>query len=225
MGKRGFSLIEMIMVLSIMTVIAGLALPVMFTQVNRAKITREKGELAAIRTAVENHFSDTFAFPKKLESLLENKEKRAGWAGPYYNPGIPMFGSGGGTGSLEDQWSRKYKIGEKGVSVFVVESAGPDGVFSSKDDLSVTVDTTFIRRRVTLAELDAINSAVLSYNKLHIKSDPLPPQWNSLFLKLVAAGFLPAGDSSYKYDGWEKSYLPDPPGVTPVVRVISGMGK
>ena len=66
-----------------------------------------------------------------------------------------------------------------------------------------------------------INAAILAYNKVYIGSDPLLPSWPSILSKLVAKGFLPSGTSTYDTDGWNTPYVPDPQGVSPVVRVTS----
>jgi len=222
MDKRGFSLIELVIAISIMTIIMGITLPVMSSEVTRQKIRKEIEELNRIKEGVENFFQDNFAFPDDITDLLEDSGDFYNWAGPYYNPGLSIFGSGDAD-PTKDEWKQDYRITLVDSSNFTVESPGSDREFDSDDDLVAAVDVTFIRREKTLEELAILNSAVLSYNSVYIGSDPLLPDWMYIHQKLVDKGYLPQGDSTYERDGWEEFYQPDPAGAVPVVRVRSVM--
>ncbi len=54
---KGFTLIELMIVIAIISVLAALALPSYFNFVNKAQITRVYGELAAVKISVENSVS------------------------------------------------------------------------------------------------------------------------------------------------------------------------
>lgn len=222
MSRSGFSLIELIVSLSIMTILVGFSVPVIATEVKRQKVKAEKKELNAIKTAIVEYFDDTFAFPSSLDELITNGDGLSGWAGPYYSPSLSLYGSGGSS-PTEDEWGTTYTMVAGGVSSRVVTSSGSDHAFGTGDDISVTADVTPVRRKITAEELDVINSAITSYNVTYMKSNPLLPDWTSILARLKATGYLPNGDTTYEKDGWDLPYVADPVGVTPVVRVSSTM--
>jgi len=228
MKKKGFSLIELVIAISIMTIIVGVALPAFSSGVRRQKVLRELQELNDIKESVENYFADTSAFPTAINDLLQNDQGLTGWAGPYYSPRLPSHGSGQ-TSPTVDEWRSPYAVGLSGSSTCTVTSPGPNKALGNQDDITVTVDVTFIRRRQTLDELAIINSAILSYNKVYLSSEPLLPDWNGIQIQLVNKGYLPAGASDLATDGWGSAYVPDPSGVAPVLKVrstmISGSGQ
>jgi len=204
-----------------MTIIVGMALPAFTTSTKRKKLYREKEKLNALKEASENYFEDTFQFPLGLDDLVSDAHHASGWTGPYYTPGLALYG-GQGAPDMKDEWGEDYLFQQTPPSKLVIRSRGPDLVLNTGDDLTVTADVTFIRRQVTLDELSVINAAILAYNKVYIGSDPLLPSWPSILSKLRAKGFLPSGTTTYDRDGWNTPYVPDPLGVSPVVRVTSG---
>jgi len=222
MSRRGFSLIELIVSLSIMTILVGFSVPVIATEVKRQKVKAEKVELNAIKTAVVEYFDDTFTFPSSLGELVVNGDGVSGWAGPYYSPSLSLYGSGGST-ATEDEWGTTYNMAAGGLSSRVVTSAGPDHAFGTGDDIAVTADVTSVRRKTTIEELEVINNAIVAYNVTYLSSNPLLPNYTTILSRLKATGYLPNGDTTYDQDGWNLAYVPDPVGVTPVVRVTSSM--
>jgi type II secretory pathway pseudopilin PulG len=213
-------LIELVIAVSIMVVIMGIALPAISSETRRQKTREEIKELNSIKEAVENFFQDNFEFPDEIGDLLEDTGDFPSWAGPYYSPGLSMFGTGT-SNPRKDAWNVDYRITAGGFSTFSVESAGPDREFDTDDDLVAAIDVSFIRRETTLEELDVINNAIRFYNSVYIGSDPLLPDWVYIHQKLVEKGYIPAGDSTYERDGWDEFYVPDPAGAVPVVRVKS----
>ncbi len=222
MSRGGFSLIELIISLSILTILVGFSVPVIATEVKRQKVKAEKQEMNAIKEAVINYFDDTFAFPSDLGELIANGDGLSGWAGPYYSPSLSLYNSGGSSATA-DEWGNTYTMAAGGVSSRIVTSAGPDHSFGTGDDISVTADVTAVRRRITVSELHVINNAIVSYNSVYLGTNPLLPSWTYILGRLQATGYLPNGDTTYDLDGWGLPYAPDPAGVTPVVRATSTM--
>ncbi len=218
--KNGFSLIELVIAMSIIVILVGTITPALTSEVKRQKAKKEAGELNTIQEAVENYFSDTSQFPTGILDLMAEKSQLQGWAGPYYSPGVSLFSSGR-TKPEQDEWGRDYVAKATGDSTYLVCSAGPDAVQDTKDDISITVDVTHIRRGKTLEELEVINSAILKYNKVYAETDPLLADWNYIHGKLIYYNLLPSGGKAYEKDGWDLPYEPDPLGVTPVVKITS----
>lgn len=219
-NQNGFSLIEIVIAMSIIVILVGTITPALTSQIKREKAKKEAGELNSIHDAVENYFSDTSEFPKGILDLLAEKSELPGWAGPYYTPGLSLFSSGR-TKPEQDEWGRDYVTKITGESSYLIRSAGPDAVQDTKDDISITVDVTHVRRNKTMEELDVISSALLKYNKAYAEKDPLLPSWSYIHGKLVSYNLLPSGGKTYENDGWGLPYEPDPPGVTPVVKITS----
>lgn len=221
-NEHGFSLMELIVSLSIMTILVGFTVPVIATEVKRQKIKAEKSELNAIKNAIEDYFEDTVTFPSALGELVTNGDGVSGWAGPYYNPSLSLYASGG-SAATEDEWGSTYGLTAPSTSSRVVTSPGADKASGTGDDISVTVDVTSIRRKITATELDVINNAITLYNSKYQSSSPLLANYTYILSRLQATSYLPNGDTTYEKDGWNLPYVADPIGVTPVVRVTSSM--
>jgi general secretion pathway protein G len=218
--QRGFSLIEIMVVLAILAIVAGTAVPLVGKNVTRGKIAETRAELAAFPTAVSGYFEDTGTLPPTFDDLQQNLAAAAGWAGPYLL--AMLSASASTTTSLEqDAWSRDYTVSITGASSLTVTSKGPDGATGGGDDISQAVDVTPVRRAQTLAELKTINIAISAYNALNLPSSPLPSDYASIKSTLVSGGYLPGSTSAYDTDGWGSAYAPDPPGGSPVVAVAS----
>ena len=222
MSRKGFSLIELVVVISIMSIMVGIAVPALTTEVKRQKVNVQIGEMDAIRTGIENYFHDTSIFPEDMGELRLNTAGVSGWVGPYYLPRPSVLWSGG-AGYDTDVWGNRYRARPLGFSLYEVRSSGLDAVFNSNDDIFVEANVEYIRREKTVEELEVINSAITSYNEVYIGSEPLLPNWTWILQALVQKGYLPLGDTTYDTDGWENPYVPDPVGVTPVVRATSTM--
>lgn len=57
-GKRGFSLIEMMIVIALIGILASVALPAYNDYVTRGRIVEAFGELSSMRAKLEQHFLD-----------------------------------------------------------------------------------------------------------------------------------------------------------------------
>ena len=216
--RRGFSLLEIIIVISIMAILTGVAVPVASTIFNSKARRATAEELENLGTAAVEYFRDTESLPSSPADLLVDPGV-AGWNGPYlvFKSVDPVRGVAGGE---FDAWRNPYVLSPQGVSGLLIASAGSDGVQGTSDDLQLAVDVTPVRRELTLGELAVINQAILQYNAANLPLQPLPTTYASLLSTLVASGLLPTG-TAYAADGWGSSYQPDPPGVSPVVRVTS----
>jgi general secretion pathway protein G len=73
---RGFTLIELMVVLAIIGGLLSLAAPRYFKHVDRAKETVLKSDLASMRDAVDKFFADTGRYPANLEELVARRYLR-----------------------------------------------------------------------------------------------------------------------------------------------------
>jgi len=73
---RGFTLIEMLVVMAIIGGLLALAAPRYFKHVDRAKETVLKSDLASMRDALDKFFADTGRYPANLEELVSSRYLR-----------------------------------------------------------------------------------------------------------------------------------------------------
>jgi type II secretion system protein G len=64
MNKKGFTLIELLIVVAIIAILAAIAIPNFLAAQTRAKISRAKGELQTLATALESYYVDNNVWPQ-----------------------------------------------------------------------------------------------------------------------------------------------------------------
>jgi general secretion pathway protein G len=74
---RGFTLIELMVVLAILALLLTLAVPRYFSGVDRAKEAVLKQDLAATREVIDKFYADQARYPGTLDELVERKYLRA----------------------------------------------------------------------------------------------------------------------------------------------------
>jgi len=120
-AHRGFTLLELVMVLVIIGVILAMVGPRVFNSLGRASSERAKVQIEQIGSALELYKLDTGRFPSTQEglgALLAQPAGVANWNGPYIRD--PK--------TLKDPWSRDFVYrspAEKGGYDLI--SLGADG--------------------------------------------------------------------------------------------------
>lgn len=229
----GFSLLEVVVVIAILGVIAGAAVPVVAAAITRSKVEETRAEMRLLVPAICNYFWDCRRLPASLPQLQTNSPSVSGWRGPYTTA---LLSSRPGVNLALDQdaWNQPYVLAASAeggawrptssTNQVIVRSTGPDLTANTGDDLVQTVNILFLRRKETVDELNILNTAIQAYNSQYLATDPLPVRMELLFEKLYARNLLPRparGSDPLRTDGWGNSYVATPSGVTPVVRVIS----
>lgn len=119
--EEGYTLLELLVVLVILTLIIGIAGPVVLRQFGTAKVNTARIEVNRLVTDLEFFRVDTGRFPTQdegLEALLVQPNNLAGWSGPY----LPK------ASQLNDPWGRAYIYQLAGDGdVVEVSSLGADG--------------------------------------------------------------------------------------------------
>ena len=85
-GQSGVTLIEMMVVVTIIALFAALVLPRMMHQADRAKVVAAKADLNGFSTALGAYKLDTGVFPtteQGLQALRVKPEGVENWQGPY----------------------------------------------------------------------------------------------------------------------------------------------
>ncbi|MDR0181448.1 type II secretion system protein [Lysobacter arvi] len=70
---RGFSLIELLVVMAIIAALVTIALPRYQATVQTARLTALKENLRVLRTSLDRHFEDRGTYPESLQALVEAK--------------------------------------------------------------------------------------------------------------------------------------------------------
>ena len=99
-SRVGFTLIELIVVILILGLLAGLVVPRLFKHATQAKINVTKAQIAAFQTALGAYKLDTGIFPSTDQGLQALRVAPPGvnnWNGPYLPKDIPL-----------DPWGRPY---------------------------------------------------------------------------------------------------------------------
>lgn len=119
--QSGVTLIEMLVVVTIIALFAALVAPRMLGRTDAARRTAARAQINSFMTALGAYKLDTGTFPNTemgLAALRARPEGMAQWTGPYLPQDIPM-----------DPWGRPYLYkypGEHGDEPDIV-SLGGDG--------------------------------------------------------------------------------------------------
>lgn len=120
-GKRGFTLIEMLVVITIIGLIMALVGPRVLNYLSESKVKAAKIQIESFASALDLYFLDTGHYPsgsEGLNALVQRESGAAGWNGPYLKGGIVPA----------DPWGHAYVYrapGEHGA--YDIVSYGSDG--------------------------------------------------------------------------------------------------
>lgn len=128
--RRAFTLVEIIVVVTIIAVLAALIAPRLFGRLTWAKVRTAEAEVQAMETAVNLYLNDTgepLTSSFDLEVLLIPAEDGGGPQGPYFQKADDLL----------DPWNNPYVIrvpGEVNYD-FDIVSWGPDAQENTDDDI------------------------------------------------------------------------------------------
>ena len=123
--SAGFTLLEMLVVLVIIGLIAGLVGPRMFTQVDKSKVQTAETQVRMLRGSLETLRLDIGHFPTVAEGGLNilhsppsDEKLKNLWKGPYLDEPVPL-----------DPWGNPYQYSMPGKDgfPFALYSLGADG--------------------------------------------------------------------------------------------------
>ncbi|MEZ5489907.1 MAG: type II secretion system major pseudopilin GspG [Gammaproteobacteria bacterium] len=119
---RGFTLIEILVVMAIIGMLAVMVAPNLFQQRVGAMRDAALSQISSLETALDSYRLDLNRYPDSLDALMENETGSASWNGPYLRRAIPA-----------DPWGNEYVYQSDGRS-FTLISYGADGAQGGEDD-------------------------------------------------------------------------------------------
>ncbi|MEZ0325479.1 MAG: type II secretion system major pseudopilin GspG [Fimbriimonas sp.] len=122
---RGFTLIELMVVILILAILAALIVPRVMGRSDQAKVAAAKSDISNLRGFVQMYKLDTGKYPTSeegLDALVTQPSDVSGWKGPYPDKGIIPL----------DPWKNPYVYEYPGrdgdANSFTIMSYGADGV-------------------------------------------------------------------------------------------------
>ena len=129
--RRGFSLIELLLVLVILSMLSGLVIFNVAGRAEKAKKTGAKADISSIETELDAYNVDNGAYPTSdegLQALITAPGSAKSWQGPYLKRGIP-----------KDPWGNPYEYrcpGQHNTTGFDLFSHGPNGQDAGGDEIN-----------------------------------------------------------------------------------------
>jgi len=101
--RRGFTLIEMLVVIVVIAILAGLVGPLVFRNVGDARVSAAKAQIEIFGLALDQYRLDNDYYPSTVQGLEALRALPTGdpparnWRGPYLRKAVPL-----------DPWGRGY---------------------------------------------------------------------------------------------------------------------
>jgi len=130
-APRGFSLIELLLVLVILAVLAAVVVPRLAKRGEQAKNAAALTDISNLETALDAFEVDTGRYPTSQEGLTALTQQPGGltdWKGPYLKRAVP-----------NDPWGNAYVYripGQHNTEGYDLYSAGPNGQEGDTDDVT-----------------------------------------------------------------------------------------
>ncbi|MBX9718634.1 MAG: type II secretion system major pseudopilin GspG [Microbacteriaceae bacterium] len=119
-GCRGFTLLELLVVVVIIGLLASYVGPRYFSQLGKSEITTAKAQMQAFSRALDQYRLDLGRYPtteQGLNALLIRPGDEARWNGPYLQSAVPL-----------DPWGKAYVYRQPGEkNDYDIVSYGKDG--------------------------------------------------------------------------------------------------
>lgn len=118
--KRGFTLLELLVVVVIIGLLASYVGPRYFSQIGRSEVQAARAQMRALAQGVEQFRLDNGRFPTTAEGLAALQTAPpglVGWRGPYLKQALPS-----------DPWGQAYRYrAPADAHDFEIVSLGKDG--------------------------------------------------------------------------------------------------
>ena len=124
---RGFTLLELLVVMVILGLLAGYVGPKLFAQIGKSELKVARAQIDALGKALDQYRLDVGRYPSSsqgLQALVQRPAGESRWAGPYLTRAVPA-----------DPWGRPYGYRSPGDhGDYDLWSEGPEGQAGAGDD-------------------------------------------------------------------------------------------
>lgn len=131
--RRGFTLMEVMLVLVILVILGSLTVGMFSSQQKQAAIRSTRAQVGLFKSPLDSYHLDMGSYPatddglNALSQAPSNASNSANWAGPYLEGAIPT-----------DPWGNPYQYqypGSRNADRYDIWSFGPDGSNGTDDDI------------------------------------------------------------------------------------------
>jgi general secretion pathway protein G len=117
--NRAFTLVEILLVVAIIGILAGLVIPRIVGRAQDARITRVQADIkGGVKSAIDMFEVDNGYYPSSLQDMIQKPRNAGNWHGPYFeNSQLPV-----------DPWGHPYLYacpGKHNPTGYDLWSAGP----------------------------------------------------------------------------------------------------
>jgi general secretion pathway protein G len=128
----GFTLLELLVVMVIIGLLAGLVAPQYFNQIGKSNVKIAKAQIDSLGKALDQYRLDVGVYPtteEGLDALFARPQNEPNWSGPYLKKAVPL-----------DPWNRPYVYrspGEHGeYDLYSLGKSGQQG--GTGEDVAIT---------------------------------------------------------------------------------------
>ena len=135
-AEAGFTLVEMLVVITIIGLIMGLVGPRVLTYLSESKVKAAKIQIESLSAALDLYYLDNGRYPSASEgltALVQRPAAAAAWNGPYLKTGaVPA-----------DPWGHPYMYAAPADHApYEIVSYGPSGPEGGASDPATTIKST-----------------------------------------------------------------------------------
>jgi general secretion pathway protein G len=121
-GMRGFTIIELLIVMAILGMLAVMVAPNLFNQADSARRDAVLSQISSLGSALDAYRLDIGQYPDSMEGLVRDNSGRSTWNGPYLRGELPV-----------DPWGNEYQYESDGRD-YSLMSYGADGREGGEDN-------------------------------------------------------------------------------------------